>query len=51
METITDGELTLHIAGPTGFANNIYIIADTLTGESAFIDAPDVMLRPENFEM
>lgn len=42
MESITDGDLTLHIAGPTGFANNIYILVDSATGESAFVDAPDV---------
>ena len=27
-------------AGPVGFGNNIYIVVDRATGESAFVDAP-----------
>lgn len=42
MQTITDGDFELVIAGPTGFSNNIYIIVDRATRESAFVDAPDV---------
>ena len=42
MPTITDGPLEIIIAGPTGFANNIYILVDTATRECAFVDAPDV---------
>lgn len=42
MPTVTDGRFELIVAGPTGFANNIYIVVDKETGESAFIDAPDV---------
>lgn len=41
MERITDGDLSVIIAGPAGFANNIYIVIDAATGEAAFIDAPD----------
>lgn len=41
MERITDGELSVVVAGPAGFANNIYIVIDSATGDAAFIDAPD----------
>ncbi len=41
MQTITDGDLSVVVAGPAGFANNIYVVVDAATGESAFIDAPD----------
>lgn len=41
MQRVTDGDLTVVIAGPAGFANNIYVIIDGATGDSAFVDAPD----------
>lgn len=41
MERITDGDLEIVMAGPAGsYANNVYIVIDRSTGESAFIDAP-----------
>ena len=40
MERIDDGNLTIVTDGPVGFGNNIYIVIDRSTGESAFIDAP-----------
>lgn len=41
MERITDGDLEIVMAGPAGsFANNVYIVIDRSSGESAFIDAP-----------
>lgn len=40
MERIDDGDLTLFIAGPIGFGNNVYLVVDRASGESAFIDAP-----------
>lgn len=40
MEKVTDGELTIVVAGPVGFGNNIYVVIDRETGEAAFIDAP-----------
>jgi hydroxyacylglutathione hydrolase len=41
MERVRDGDFEVVIAGPAGFANNIYVVVDRGTGESAFIDAPD----------
>jgi hydroxyacylglutathione hydrolase len=41
METIKDGDLEITVGGPAGFGNNIYVVVDRATGESAFIDAPD----------
>ena len=41
MERIQDGDLEIIVAGPAGFGNNIYVIVDKATGESAFVDAPD----------
>ncbi len=41
MEKIVDGNLTIVVAGPAGFGNNIYIVIDGETNEAAFIDAPD----------
>lgn len=41
MQTIKDGDFEVTIGGPAGFANNIYVVVDRATGESAFIDAPD----------
>jgi glyoxylase-like metal-dependent hydrolase (beta-lactamase superfamily II) len=41
MERIEDGDLALVVAGPAGFANNIYIVIDRATNEAAFVDAPD----------
>lgn len=41
METITDGNFQVVVAGPAGYANNIYIVIDRATNEAAFIDAPD----------
>ncbi|NUQ56111.1 MAG: hypothetical protein HUU14_09525, partial [Dehalococcoidia bacterium] len=40
MDKITDGQLTIVVAGPVGFGNNIYVVIDRETGEAAFIDAP-----------
>ena len=40
MQRIDDGELTIIIDGPVGFGNNIYLLIDQATGESAFVDAP-----------
>lgn len=40
MEKVTDGQLTIVVAGPVGFGNNIYVVIDRETGEAAFIDAP-----------
>ena len=40
MEKIVDGNLTIVVAGPAGFGNNIYIVIDTDTDTAAFIDAP-----------
>lgn len=40
MEKVTDGPLTVVVAGPVGFGNNIYIVIDRETGEAACIDAP-----------
>lgn len=42
VETIEDGDLRIVVAGPTGFANNIYILVHKPTNEAVFIDAPDV---------
>jgi len=41
MQRIDDGDLGIVIAGPAGFANNIFLVVDRATGEAAFIDAPD----------
>ena len=41
MEKIVGGDLTIVVAGPAGFGNNIYIVVDGQTGQAAFIDAPD----------
>jgi len=41
MERIVDGDLEILVAGPAGFANNIYLVHDRSTGAAAFIDAPD----------
>ena len=41
MERIDDGDLSIVIAGPCGFGNNVYIVIDRQTNEAAFIDAPD----------
>ncbi|MBA4181205.1 MAG: hypothetical protein C0506_11505 [Anaerolinea sp.] len=41
MERIKDGDLEIVVAGPAGFGNNIYVVVDRATGESAFVDAPD----------
>lgn len=41
MRTIKDGDFEVTIAGPAGYGNNIYVVVDRGTGESAFIDAPD----------
>jgi glyoxylase-like metal-dependent hydrolase (beta-lactamase superfamily II) len=40
MERHEDGDLILYTAGPVGFGNNIYLVVDRATGESAFVDAP-----------
>jgi glyoxylase-like metal-dependent hydrolase (beta-lactamase superfamily II) len=40
MQRVDDGKLSIFIAGPVGFGNNIYIVQDQATGEAAFIDAP-----------
>ena len=40
MQRHEDGDLTIISAGPVGFGNNIYIVVDRTTGESAFVDAP-----------
>lgn len=40
MRQIDDGNLRILVDGPVGFGNNIYIVVDAATGESAFIDAP-----------
>ncbi len=40
MEQLTDGSLSIVVAGPVGFGNNIHVIIDRETGEAAFIDAP-----------
>lgn len=40
MARIEDGDLTIVSGGPVGFGNNIYLLIDRATGESAFIDAP-----------
>lgn len=41
MERIETDTLAIVVAGPAGFGNNIYVVVDPETGESAFIDAPD----------
>ena len=41
METVTDGNITIHKAGPAGFGNNIYLVVDNVNEVAAFIDAPD----------
>lgn len=41
METIVDGDISILVAGPVGFGNNIYLVVDRSTNEAAFIDAPD----------
>lgn len=41
MERIVDGDLEIVVAGPAGFANNIYVVIDRATQEAAFVDAPD----------
>src|SRR4051812_25086232 len=41
MERIDDGDLSIVIAGPAGFGNNIYIVVDRATDAAAFVDAPD----------
>lgn len=42
MQTFTDGDLRIVMAGPAGdWANNIFIVIDSSTNEAAFIDAPD----------
>lgn len=40
MQHHDDGDLSIISAGPVGFGNNIYIVVDRATGESAFVDAP-----------
>lgn len=40
MDRLDDGDLTIFTAGPVGFGNNIFIVLDRATGESAFVDAP-----------
>lgn len=40
MQRIDDGQITIIADGPVGFGNNIYIVIDKSTGDSAFIDAP-----------
>jgi hydroxyacylglutathione hydrolase len=40
MESMRDGDLEIIMAGPTGFGNNVLLVIDRATGESAFIDAP-----------
>jgi len=42
METTRDGDFEVITAGPASrFENNIFIVIDRSTGDSAFIDAPD----------
>ncbi|MCC6382805.1 MAG: MBL fold metallo-hydrolase [Dehalococcoidia bacterium] len=41
MERIESDTLTIVVAGPAGFGNNVYLVIDPDSGESAFIDAPD----------
>lgn len=41
MERIDTDTLSIVIAGPAGFANNIYVVIDAVTREAAFVDAPD----------
>jgi glyoxylase-like metal-dependent hydrolase (beta-lactamase superfamily II) len=41
MERIEDGDLSVVVAGPAGFGNNIYVVIDRQTNEAAFVDAPD----------
>ena len=41
METVIDGNITIHKAGPAGFGNNIYLVVDNVSEVAAFIDAPD----------
>ena len=45
MQTIKDGDFEVVIAGPAGFGNNIYVVVDRATGESAFVDAPDEVAK------
>ena len=45
MERIQDGDLEIVVAGPAGFGNNIYVVVDRATGESAFVDAPDEVAK------
>ena len=45
MQTIKDGDFEVVIAGPAGFGNNIYVVVDRSTGESAFVDAPDELAK------
>ena len=35
MQRIEDGNLSIIIDGPVGFGNNIYLVIDRVTGESA----------------
>ena len=42
MERFEDGGLVIYADGPAGaYANNIYLVVDSTSGEAAFIDAPD----------
>jgi hydroxyacylglutathione hydrolase len=40
MQTFRDGDLEIVMGGPTGYGNNVFVVVDRSTGESAFIDAP-----------
>ena len=40
MQRVDDGKLSILVGGPVGFGNNIYIVIDRASGESAFVDAP-----------
>lgn len=41
MERFEDGNLVIYADGPAGpYANNIYLLVDSATGEAAFVDAP-----------
>ena len=40
MQRVEDGELSILVGGPVGFGNNMYIVVDRVSGESAFVDAP-----------
>jgi glyoxylase-like metal-dependent hydrolase (beta-lactamase superfamily II) len=41
MESLDDGRLRIIVGGPASeFGNNLYLLVDRETGESAFVDAP-----------